>query len=169
MSRCVQRSLNDPMASLHTPPSRLREHWFTLQKSTSSIHLCTMISLSCRRYYSHQEQHVEPRLHGLTAEKAERVQQNDEITARIIRIENMSNPDPLHDLVVGYTEFPGEMGIVPETATFRRFRALNTRNILYMQNELVMLETQLKKIESKDAENDRKKRKKNQIECSTAS
>jgi hypothetical protein len=50
------------------------------------------------------------------------------------------------------------MGITPEMAIFRGFGALNARNLLYYQNELVYLENELKAQEAEDAKSaDRKK------------
>ena len=43
------------------------------------------------------------------------------------------------------------MSLAPETAMFKRFGALNARNLLYMQNELVFLEAKLKMAEAADA------------------
>lgn len=43
------------------------------------------------------------------------------------------------------------MGLLPEIAMFRRFGALNPRNLLYMQNNLVVLERELKELEVEDA------------------
>ena len=63
----------------------------------------------------------------------------------------MPPPDPFHDLVAGYPKLAGRMGVMPEIAMFRRFGALNARNILYMQNELVILENQLKQFEVEDS------------------
>jgi hypothetical protein len=43
------------------------------------------------------------------------------------------------------------MAILPETAMFKRFGALNARNLLYMQSELMILEARLKQVEAEDA------------------
>ena len=43
------------------------------------------------------------------------------------------------------------MGIQPEMAMFKRFGALNARNLLYMQSELMNLERTLKRVEMEDA------------------
>jgi hypothetical protein len=59
--------------------------------------------------------------------------------------------DPFHDHVVGYPKLAGHMGVMPELAMFRRFGALNARNLLYMQNDLVVLERDLKMLEVEDA------------------
>jgi len=42
------------------------------------------------------------------------------------------------------------MGLVPETAMFRRFGALNARNLLYLQQELAVIEKKLIKQEWDD-------------------
>jgi len=42
------------------------------------------------------------------------------------------------------------MGLLPETAIFRRFGALNAQNLLYLQAELTYLEKQLRKCERAD-------------------
>ncbi|KAI4695038.1 uncharacterized protein J4E84_001662 [Alternaria hordeiaustralica] len=59
--------------------------------------------------------------------------------------------DPFHDLIPGYPKLAGRMGIMPEIGMFRRFGALNARNLLYYQNELVYLEDELKEEEAEDA------------------
>jgi hypothetical protein len=59
--------------------------------------------------------------------------------------------NPLHDLTQGYPRLAGRMGIIPETGMSKRFGALNARNFLYMQNELMFLEAKLKLAEAADA------------------
>ncbi|KAF2119410.1 hypothetical protein BDV96DRAFT_610437 [Lophiotrema nucula] len=66
---------------------------------------------------------------------------------------------PLHDLVIGYPRLAGHMGAIPQTACFRRFGALNTRNLLYLQCELMFLEDKLKEAEKEDSLNDKGKKK----------
>ena len=58
---------------------------------------------------------------------------------------------PLHDLQNGYPKLAGRMGIQPEMTTFKRFGALNARNLLYMQSELMNLERTLKRVVMEDA------------------
>ncbi|KAF2119411.1 hypothetical protein BDV96DRAFT_567521 [Lophiotrema nucula] len=58
--------------------------------------------------------------------------------------------NPLQDLVAGYPRLAGQMGLVPETAIFRTFPALNARNLLYQQAELVALEKKLIACENGD-------------------
>ena len=64
---------------------------------------------------------------------------------------------PLNGLVTGYPKLAGQMGILPESAMFRTFAALNARNLLYLQAELVALENALLQCEAEDA-NDEKRR-----------
>lgn len=52
----------------------------------------------------------------------------------------------------GYSRLASLMGAHPEIATFRRFRALNALNLLYMQAELTDLENSLHKQAKSDAE-----------------
>jgi hypothetical protein len=54
-------------------------------------------------------------------------------------------------LVTGYPRIAGEMSTLLELALFRRFGALNTRNLLYLQNELASLERALKQAERQDS------------------
>lgn len=54
----------------------------------------------------------------------------------------------------GYRKLARFMGAFPEAAIFHRFAALNARNILYLQAELLWLEDQLEKLEKADAESD---------------
>jgi len=51
--------------------------------------------------------------------------------------------DAFSHLVKGYPMLAGRMSVLPEIAMFRRYGALNARNLLYLQNELVCLEEQL--------------------------
>jgi len=50
---------------------------------------------------------------------------------------------PLLQLVLRYPRIAGRMAAKPETASFRRFSALNARNLLYMQAELCRLVQEL--------------------------
>ncbi|KAF2741505.1 hypothetical protein EJ04DRAFT_547840 [Polyplosphaeria fusca] len=52
----------------------------------------------------------------------------------------------------GYNVLASFMGAYPEMAIFRRFGALNARNILYLQAEITDLETQLLNAEKSDIE-----------------
>ena len=74
-----------------------------------------------------------------------------------------ADPDPpngpLHDLVIGYPKLAGRMSVVPQTAAFRRFGALNTRNLLYLQSELTDLERDLKEAEREDSLSDKGRKK----------
>lgn len=66
--------------------------------------------------------------------------------------------DPLCDLVPGYPKLAGQMGILPEAAMFRTFSALNARNLLYLQAELVSLEKELIECEAQDNKHYEKRR-----------
>lgn len=50
----------------------------------------------------------------------------------------------------GYARLGSYMGEIPEQAIFRRFAGLNSRNILYLQAELIFLEKQLNKYADED-------------------
>jgi hypothetical protein len=50
----------------------------------------------------------------------------------------------------GYPKLAEHIGDHPKIASFRRFAALNARNILYFQAELLDLEAELKKVEQRD-------------------
>lgn len=50
----------------------------------------------------------------------------------------------------GYTKIATLMGAYPEVAIFRRFAALNTQNLLYLQAELIHLESRLRRLENAD-------------------
>jgi hypothetical protein len=58
--------------------------------------------------------------------------------------------DPIKHLVTGYPKLAGHMELRPEAAIFRRFGALNFRNLLYMQAELTSLDIQLCERERED-------------------
>jgi hypothetical protein len=59
--------------------------------------------------------------------------------------------NPLHDLVTGYPKLAGRMAIIPETAMFRRFGALNARNLLYLQSDLMIMKEKLLELEKRDS------------------
>jgi hypothetical protein len=64
--------------------------------------------------------------------------------------DNPASPELEEDLsrpVAGYPSIARKMGEFPDLATFRRFRALNAKNLLYYQAELVVLELKLHKQE----------------------
>ncbi|KAH6621929.1 hypothetical protein C7974DRAFT_464372 [Boeremia exigua] len=63
---------------------------------------------------------------------------------------NPTSIDAFSHLVRGYPMLAGRMGVLPEIAMFRRFGALNARNLLYLQNELICLEEELILWEKKD-------------------
>jgi hypothetical protein len=58
--------------------------------------------------------------------------------------------DAVDECVMGYPKIAAQMGFLPETATFRRFGALNARNLLYIQAELAHIEEKLLKLEKSD-------------------
>lgn len=60
-----------------------------------------------------------------------------------------SLPQPMPN---GYLKLAAFQAKFPEAAIFRRFAALNTHNILYMQAELSHLELELKEIISEDSQ-----------------
>jgi len=63
---------------------------------------------------------------------------------------------PVSGLVTGYPKLAGQMGLLPESAMFRTFAALNARNLLYLQAELVALENALLQCEAEDANNEKR-------------
>ena len=50
----------------------------------------------------------------------------------------------------GYVKLSSLMGAYPEVAIFRRFRALNAQNLVYLQAELVALEKDLRVCATED-------------------
>ncbi|KAJ9665654.1 hypothetical protein H2201_004138 [Coniosporium apollinis] len=57
----------------------------------------------------------------------------------------------LDHLVTGYPKLGRQMGLMPETAIFRRFGALNAENLLYLQAELIHLEKKLREQQLADS------------------
>jgi hypothetical protein len=59
------------------------------------------------------------------------------------RAPRANNPaiDPLADLVQGYPKLAGRMALDPDMQMFCSFGALNMRNLLYLQNDLVYIES----------------------------
>ncbi|KAI9697151.1 MAG: hypothetical protein M1820_007886 [Bogoriella megaspora] len=57
---------------------------------------------------------------------------------------------PADDTPAGYPKLAEWIGLVPETAIFRRFGFLNSLNLLYMQAELKYLEEKLKNVQRRD-------------------
>jgi hypothetical protein len=66
-----------------------------------------------------------------------------------------SQLDKLGRYVRGYPKLAGQMAILPKIAIFRRFGALNARNLLYLQAELTDLDEALLRAESRDSEDPR--------------
>ena len=56
----------------------------------------------------------------------------------------------LEQMTEGYAKVAQLMGEHPEFAIFRRFRALNMQDMLYLQAEITHLEADLRKIENDD-------------------
>lgn len=50
------------------------------------------------------------------------------------------------------------MSLIPETAMFRRFGALNARNLLYLQGDLARIEEELVKLEWSDSQSSHEKK-----------
>lgn len=64
----------------------------------------------------------------------------------------MTSPNsPPNERVEGYPRLATQMGLVPESAIFRTFSALNARNLLYLQAELATLEKKLLECELEDS------------------
>jgi hypothetical protein len=61
-------------------------------------------------------------------------------------------PCPGHHTIMGYAEIAKLMGKHPEVAIFRRFAFLNTKNLLYLQAELMVLEDELNDLIKEDIE-----------------
>lgn len=68
------------------------------------------------------------------------------------RITAFQSSIPVHELLRGYPKLAGKMGLVPESAIFRRFSALNAQSLLYYQAELIGLEVELRMLEHRDHE-----------------
>ncbi|KAH3943296.1 hypothetical protein HBH70_118080 [Parastagonospora nodorum] len=65
-----------------------------------------------------------------------------------------STPHQLDAFVPGYPKIAARMSLIPETAMFRRFGALNARNLLYLQGDLARIEEELVKLEWSDSQSD---------------
>ena len=70
--------------------------------------------------------------------------------ALISNFREFTSPKPSSLSMDGYAKLATFMGAYPEVAIFRRFAALNTQNILYLQAELIHLETTLRELEKTD-------------------
>jgi hypothetical protein len=64
----------------------------------------------------------------------------------------MAPRKPLERKIRGYPKLAGKIGLQPELALFRRFGALNTENLLYLQAELVLLEKALEDQQQVDSQ-----------------
>ncbi|KAF2441486.1 hypothetical protein P171DRAFT_497717 [Karstenula rhodostoma CBS 690.94] len=60
--------------------------------------------------------------------------------------------------VRGYPKLAGQIGLRPELAIFRRFGALSSENLLYLQAELVLLERKLEEQQKVDNESDHERK-----------
>jgi hypothetical protein len=58
---------------------------------------------------------------------------------------------PLDAYVKGYPKIAARMSLIPETAMFRRFGALNALNLLYLQSDLAYIEKELEELECEDS------------------
>lgn len=67
-------------------------------------------------------------------------------------------PHPLDAFVPGYPKIAARMSLIPETAMFRRFGALNARNLLYLQGDLARIEEELVKLEWSDSQSSHEKK-----------
>jgi hypothetical protein len=65
---------------------------------------------------------------------------------------------PLDAYVKGYPKIAARMSLIPETAMFRRFGALNARNLLYLQSDLAYIEKELEQLEWEDSKSNIGKR-----------
>lgn len=74
-------------------------------------------------------------------------------TVHEVTIDIPTDPEPQ-----GYDRLATFMGLLPEAAIFRRFAALNAKNILYLQAELLSLEQELQSAAEDDARSTSAKR-----------
>jgi hypothetical protein len=51
---------------------------------------------------------------------------------------------------IGYPKLAERIAVLPETGIYRRFDALNARNLLYLQSELCTLENAIREQEGRD-------------------
>jgi hypothetical protein len=59
--------------------------------------------------------------------------------------------------MAGYNEFANLIGSYPELTIYRKFATLTSKNLLYMQAELIYLENQLRVISEVDHEDPEKR------------
>jgi hypothetical protein len=77
-----------------------------------------------------------------------------DITEQEIMTQGVKEPANFHPgffNVDGYPTIASQMDLVPTTAIFRTFNALNMRNLLYLQSELTYLENRLSEYTREDA------------------
>jgi hypothetical protein len=65
---------------------------------------------------------------------------------------NISQPAVPGPTPLGYPKLAEHLGEHPDFASFRRFGALSSRNLLYYQAELLELEEELEKLERRDSD-----------------
>jgi hypothetical protein len=100
-----------------------------------------------------------PNVEAATSSSTPPEKAESEPTIIIVPDAPVAPPHPLDDLVMGYPKIAGRMGLIPETAMFRRFGALNARNLLYLQSDLVHIENKLKSLEWEDSRSTGKREK----------
>jgi hypothetical protein len=64
----------------------------------------------------------------------------------------MSGNEHCKEFVPGYPQLSGQIGLLPQYGIFRSFRAVSSRNILYLHAELIELEQMLHEAEKYDSE-----------------
>ncbi|OAK97991.1 hypothetical protein IQ06DRAFT_357127 [Phaeosphaeriaceae sp. SRC1lsM3a] len=64
-----------------------------------------------------------------------------------------ASADPLANITTGYPKLAARIEIQPQLSIYRRFGALNAQNILYLQAQLIDLETKLRTQQSRDDTN----------------
>jgi hypothetical protein len=86
------------------------------------------------------------------------VSPTEDVVINMRKLQRPSTSGPSRELVPGYPALAGRMAVLPQTAIFSRFAALNNRNLLYMQAELTYLEQELIYVESNDSKSEQDKR-----------
>ena len=66
--------------------------------------------------------------------------------------------NPVQELATGYPKISNFMELIPEAAIFRRFGALNARRLLYLQAELLQLQSRLEAVELSDKQSNDQRR-----------
>lgn len=73
--------------------------------------------------------------------------------AVLVAIAMAASADPLANITTGYPKLAARIEIQPQLSIYRRFGALNAQNILYLQAQLIDLETKLRTQQSRDDTN----------------